>query len=120
MAWKMKADTSVNAEIKGMDDNIKQVELQRNKLVFALGEEFLKENRNNSNLADNYKQKIDIISKLDYNRKVWENRKLKAQGMRTCECGNLLPFDSFFCNKCGVKLSPVAEELVIIPSTTQQ
>ena len=62
-----------------------------------------------------YTEKVDTIKKLEYNSKVWNNRKLKTQGLRMCEnCGNTLPYDSSFCNKCGYKLQPVSEELVII------
>ena len=32
----------------------------------------------------------------------------KIQGLRQCEkCGNVLPVDSGFCNKCGDKLPPI-------------
>ena len=56
---------------------------------------------------------VDDIKKLEFNRKVWINRKMKLQGMRICEgCGNVLPYESVFCNRCGIKLEPVAEELV--------
>ena len=72
-------------------------------------------NKDNESIDEIYKEKVDTIKKLEYNCKVWNNRKLKTQGLRMCEnCGNTLPYDSSFCNKCGYKLQAVSEELVII------
>ena len=37
-----------------------------------------------------------------------EVQKLAVQGLRKCEaCGNVLPLESAFCNKCGIKLEPI-------------
>ena len=37
-----------------------------------------------------------------------EVQKLAVQGLRKCEsCGNVLPLESAFCNKCGKKLEPI-------------
>lgn len=113
MAWKIK--DVAPAEIKTIDTSIRQVEEQKKECLFQLGALYFEENKNNENIDETYKKKVEVINKLEYNAKVWANRKLKLQGMRVCEgCGNQLPYESFFCNKCGAKLDAVAEELVII------
>ena len=85
---------------------------QRKNLIYQLGEAFYKANKKNEDVDATYKVMVDNINKLEDNRKVWINRKMKLQGMRFCDgCGNVLPYESCFCNRCGVKLEPVAEEL---------
>lgn len=114
MAWGPKKEP-VTSEMKSIDQSIKMVEDQKKKMLYQLGEAFYDANKDNETLDESYKDKVDIIKKLEYNYKVWNNRKLKTQGLRMCEnCGNTLPYDSSFCNKCGYKLKPVSEELVII------
>ena len=96
MAFGAKKDTT-SAEVKSIELSLKQVEESKKNMIYQLGELY-------------YESK-----KLEYNCKVWNNRKLKTQGLRMCEnCGNTLPYDSSFCNKCGYKLQAVSEELVII------
>lgn len=113
--WMKKTETSNQVDTRSFDASIKQVDDQRRRVIYSLGEEFFKDNKNCENLPESYKNKIDMINKLEYNHKVWFNRKLKAMGMRRCEgCGNELPYESYFCNRCGMKLAPVAEELVIV------
>lgn len=115
MAWKVKAEAN-QGELKNMDESLKVVDEQKRRMIFALGDAFYRNNKNNDDVDEAYRQQIDTINKLEYNSKIWTNRKLKLQGMRKCEnCGNVLPYESAFCNKCGVKLEAVAEELVIIP-----
>ncbi len=114
MAWSPKKDAS-SSEIKAIENSMRQVEDRKRNMIFQLGELFYQTNKDNDGIDEAYKGKVDIINKLEYNSKVWNNRKLKTQGMRTCDgCGNVLPYESFFCNRCGAKLEPVAEELVII------
>lgn len=114
MSWKTQNDISP-ADAKRIDANILQVDNQKKNMIYKLGEEFFKANKDNPDLEDPYKMAIDSITKLDYNRKVWINRKMKLQGMRICEsCGNVLPYNSAFCNKCGAKLGAVVEDLVEI------
>ena len=113
MAWAKKDASS--AEIKSIEASIKQVEEQMKQTIYQLGELFYEANKDVDILDEAYKDKLDTIKKLEYNCKVWNNRKLKTQGMRQCEnCGNVLPYESSFCNKCGYKLKAVSEELVII------
>lgn len=115
MAWKKQADGNQN-ELRVMDDQIRRVEEDKRKITYQLGEAFYQANKDNDEVEEAYREQVDTINKLEYNRMIWLNRKLKLQGMRSCEnCGNTLPFESLFCNKCGVKLEAVAEELVIIP-----
>ena len=114
MAWGAKKDTA-SAEVKSIDLSLKQAEDMKSDMICQLGELFYEANKDNENIDEIYKEKVDTIKKLEYNCKVWNNRKLKTQGLRMCEnCGNTLPYDSSFCNKCGYKLKAVSEELVII------
>lgn len=113
MGWSKKEPSS--AEIKSIEASLKQVEDQKREMIYQLGEVFYDSNRDAEAVDELYKDKVDTIKKLEYNCKVWNNRKLKTQGMRQCEnCGNILPYESSFCNKCGYKLKAVSEELVII------
>lgn len=114
MAWSPKKEIN-SSEIKSIENSLKQVEERKKNMIYQLGEMYYEGNKDNDNIDETYKSKVDVINKLEYNRKVWNNRKLKTQGLRTCEgCGNVLPYESFFCNRCGLKLDVVAEELVII------
>ena len=113
MGWTKKEASS--SEIKSIEASLKQVEDQKREMIYQLGEVFYDSNRDAEVVDELYKDKVDTIKKLEYNCKVWNNRKLKTQGLRMCEnCGNSLPYDSSFCNKCGYKLKAVSEELVII------
>ena len=114
MAWGNKKDTA-SAEVKSIEQSLKQAEDMKSNVISQLGELFYDANKDNESIDEIYKEKVDTIKKLEYNCKVWNNRKLKTQGLRMCEnCGNTLPYDSSFCNKCGYKLKAVSEELVII------
>ncbi|MCR4647703.1 MAG: hypothetical protein K5776_01345 [Lachnospiraceae bacterium] len=114
MAWGVKKDSN-SAELKSIENSLKQTENAKKEMIYQLGEIFYDANRDNEGIDDIYKDKVDTIKKLEYNLNVWNNRKLKSQGLRICDnCGNPLPYDSSFCNKCGCKLQPVQEEPVII------
>ncbi len=114
MAWGTKKDAS-SAELKSIELSLKQTEDMKKQMIYELGESFYDVNKENESIDEVFKEKVDTIKKLEYNCKVWNNRKLKTQGLRMCEnCGNSLPYDSSFCNKCGYKLKAVSEELVII------
>ncbi|MBQ2184253.1 MAG: hypothetical protein II399_06405 [Lachnospiraceae bacterium] len=114
MAFGAKKDTT-SAEVKSIELSLKQVEESKKNMIYQLGELYYESNKDNESIDEIYKEKVDTIKKLEYNCKVWNNRKLKTQGLRMCEnCGNTLPYDSSFCNKCGYKLQAVSEELVII------
>ncbi len=112
MAWKAQNEISAS-DAKRIDGSILQVDNQKKNMIYQLGEAFYKANKDNESVDGDYKTAIDNINKLEFNRKVWINRKMKLQGMRICEgCGNVLPYESAFCNRCGIKLEPVAEELM--------
>lgn len=117
MAWKAQNEIS-SADVKKIDGSIMQVDTQKKNIIFQLGEAYYKANKDNSDVDAAYKVAIENINRLEYNRKVWINRKMKLQGMRICEgCGNVLPYESVFCNRCGIKLEPVAEELKELQET---
>ncbi len=119
MSWKPKTDVSP-AELKKMDESIALVENQKKDAIFRLGESFYSANKDNAELGEAYLKQVDVVNKLEYNRRVWINRKMKAQGMRICDkCSNVLPYESNFCNQCGSKLEMVPEELMLISGYTQ-
>ena len=114
MGWKAQTDIN-SAEAKKIEASIMQVDTQKKNMIYQLGESYYKANKEKDDVDSAYKNYIVNINNLEYNRKVWINRKMKLQGMRICEgCGNVLPYESCFCNRCGVKLEAVAEELMII------
>lgn len=114
MGWK--AQNEINSvDAKKIEASIMQVDTQKKNMIYQLGESYYKANKANDDVDATYKNIIVNINNLEYNRKVWINRKMKLQGMRICEgCGNVLPYESCFCNRCGIKLEAVAEELMII------
>lgn len=114
MGWK--AQNEINSvDAKKIEASIMQVDTQKKNMIYQLGESYYKANKSNDDVDATYKNIIVNINNLEYNRKVWINRKMKLQGMRICEgCGNVLPYESCFCNRCGIKLEAVAEELMII------
>ena len=115
MAWKAQNEIS-STDAKRIDTSIMQVDTQKKNMIYQLGESYYKANKDNADVEESYKAVIDNINKLEFNRKVWINRKMKLQGMRICEgCGNILPYESVFCNRCGIKLEAVAEDLLEIP-----
>ena len=58
--------------------------------------------------ASDFHPFLNEITALDEKIKNLEVKKLALQGLRKCEqCGNVLPVDSGFCNKCGIKLDPI-------------
>jgi rRNA maturation endonuclease Nob1 len=112
MAWKAQNEISAT-DAKRIDGSILQVDNHKKNMIYQLGEAFYKANKDNADAVADYKVTIDNINKLEFNRKVWINRKMKLQGMRICEgCGNVLPYESAFCNRCGIKLEAVAEDLL--------
>ena len=112
MAWKPQNDVAM-AEIKKIDGFIAQVETDKKDMIYQIGETFFKKYKDSENMDEELKILVDNIKISDTNRKVWINRQMKLQGLRICEgCGNVLPYDSMFCNRCGIKLGPVAEDLV--------
>lgn len=114
MAWSPKKEMN-SSEIKAIENSLRQVEERRKNMIYQLGELYYENYKDKELVDEAFKSKVDTINKLEYNTKVWNNRKLKTQGMRMCEgCNNVLPYESFFCNRCGAKLDAVAEELVII------
>ncbi|MBQ8247064.1 MAG: hypothetical protein IJZ42_08025 [Lachnospiraceae bacterium] len=122
MAWKAQNEIS-STDAKRIDTSIMQVDAQKKNMIYQLGESYYKANKDNADVEESYKAAIDNINKLEFNRKVWINRKMKLQGMRICEgCGNILPYESVFCNRCGIKLEAVAEELMElegVPNTSE-
>ena len=122
MAWKAQNEIS-STDAKRIDTSIMQVDTQKKNMIYQLGESYYKANKDNADVEESYKAVIDNINKLEFNRKVWINRKMKLQGMRICEgCGNILPYESVFCNRCGIKLEAVAEELMElegVPNTSE-
>ncbi len=119
MAWKAQNEISPS-DAKRIDGSILQVDTQKKNMIYQLGEAYYKANKDNVDVDADYKLTIDNINKLEFNRKVWINRKMKLQGMRICEgCGNVLPYESVFCNRCGIKLEAVAEELMELEGIQQ-
>ncbi len=118
MGWKAQAELSPS-DAKRIDGSILQVDNQKKNTIYQLGEAYYNAMKDSSDVAVEYSTLIENIKNLEYNRKVWINRKMKLQGMRICEsCGNVLPYESGFCNRCGVKLEAVAEELVELQGVT--
>lgn len=78
-------------------------EIERVQQKFTqLGSMFYRDNMNNDNLEESYKEVIELVKKLDENRKSFYAHKLRLEGNMMCmNCGEIIPYGSVYCSKCG-------------------
>lgn len=83
---------------------LNELEQERKKLLLEIGAKYFEEHKEDSAKGTLYAKEIEGIIAVDKETIIVEMRKLALQGLRKCTaCGNMLPLDSMFCNKCGEK-----------------
>lgn len=91
-------------EMERVKENIAQVEAQIQQRIFELGQLYYEKHKNNIENNDEYSAIVDIINKLDQNRKGYYKNKLRLEGQMLCEnCGSTIPYGSMYCSVCGKK-----------------
>lgn len=101
---KFRATAKEPTEMERVMINITKIESEIQQKIFQLGQMYYEENKNNSEIEEKYFVLVDLISKLDLNRKGFYKNKLRLEGQMMCEnCGSVLPYGSVYCNVCGKK-----------------
>lgn len=100
---KMKAKDT-NPAVSECARRLNELEQERKKLLLAIGSKYFEEHKEDLAKGTAYAGDVEDIIAIDEERVIVEMRKLALQGLRKCTaCGNMLPLDSMFCNKCGEK-----------------
>lgn len=111
MAFGRKETATVPNEIMECDRMIAELGRRRTELVMQIGQMFVANNTLEQLAGTPYEEAVKALYAAEKDMVFQEKRKLAAQGLRKCgKCGNILPLDSAFCNKCGEKLGPLFEE----------
>ena len=69
-----------------------------------MGEMFYQANKekDQGEVDEQYYAVIDLVNKLEQNRRGYYKNKLRLEGQMMCEhCGAVIPYGSMFCNVCG-------------------
>ncbi len=103
---KLKAPLNIGhqepTEIERVQQNMIQIEAEIQQKFTQLGSMFYRDNMNNDNLEESYKEVIELVKKLDENRKSFYAHKLRLEGNMMCmNCGEIIPYGSVYCSKCG-------------------
>ncbi|MCR4727176.1 MAG: zinc ribbon domain-containing protein [Lachnospiraceae bacterium] len=107
----VKGGQTVNPELAECQKKMNDLVKEKAELVSILGNLYLKNNTVESSVGTPYEEVMKSIAGNADAYKLAEKRFLFIQGRRKCEyCGNVLPADSGFCNKCGQKLEPLFEQ----------
>ena len=100
-------------EIAECDAKIANLNQQRQKTIYSIGEQYVELNTVESAAGTTFEVHMEQLKSIDEEIAVTEKRKLAVQGLRKCEkCGNILVIDSVFCNKCGEKLEALQAEVI--------
>lgn len=100
-------------EIAECDAKIANLNQQRQKTIYSIGEQYVELNTAKSAAGTTFEAYMEQLESIDEEIAVTEKRKLAVQGLRKCEkCGNILVIDSAFCNKCGEKLEALQAEVM--------
>lgn len=110
-------------EITEMDrvmGNIAQVESELQQKIFQLGQLYYEKNKDKIDPQSEYFALMDIINKLEQNRKGFYKNKLRLEGSMMCEnCGAVIPYGSMYCNICG-KRADEKQEGGAEPATSEK
>lgn len=89
-------------EMRQTIENIAKIEEEIQEKIFLLGQMYYEKNKDNKEIQPDFYEQIDLITKLDENRKSFYMNKLKLEGKMMCaNCGTVIPYGSIFCNNCG-------------------
>lgn len=99
-----KAEGTVNPAVRECDNRLKELNTNKTRLMLEIGRKYYEEHKELPLKGIDYAQEVEEILAADKETVIVEMRKLALQGLRKCTaCGNILPLDSMFCNKCGEK-----------------
>lgn len=99
---KFKMTAKEPTEMERVMENIAQVEAEIQQRIYQIGQMYYDENKENSQIEEKYHAMVDLINKLDMNRKGFYKQKLRLEGQMMCEnCGSIIPYGSMYCNNCG-------------------
>ena len=116
-----KGGQAVNPELAECQKKMNDLVKEKAELVSILGNLYLKNNTVESSVGTPYEEVMKSIDGNANAYKLAEKRYLFIQGRRKCEhCGNVLPADSGFCNKCGEKLEPLFEQANTAPAQAEK
>lgn len=89
-------------EMRQIVENISRVEGEIQEKIFQLGQMYYEKNKDNKEVEPDFYAQLDLITKLDENRKSFYMNKLRLEGKMMCaNCGTVIPYGSIFCNICG-------------------
>lgn len=99
-----------SAEMRQIIKNIASVEEEIQEKIFQLGQMYYEKNKDNKEIEPDFYAQLDLITKLDENRKSFYMNKLRLEGKMMCaNCGTVIPYGSIFCNVCGKKANEKQE-----------
>lgn len=96
--------TKEPTEMDRVMENIAQTENEIRGRIYQLGEMFYQANQSKARgeVDEQYFALLDLINKLEHNRRGYYKNKLRLEGKMMCEhCGAVIPYGSMFCNVCG-------------------
>lgn len=96
--------TKEPTEMDRVMENINQTENEIRGRIYQLGEMFYQANKekDQGEVDEQYYAVIDLVNKLEQNRRGYYKNKLRLEGQMMCEhCGAVIPYGSMFCNVCG-------------------
>ncbi len=92
------------AEMQQIMQNIAKTEEEIQEKLYQLGVEYYERNKDNKEIDPDLYARLDVITKLNENRKSFYMNKLRLEGKMVCaNCGAVIPYGSVFCNVCGKK-----------------
>lgn len=80
----------------------------------AIGKIYFENNIDNDDLEPAYIEIFKDVKMLYKERDLIETKMLAKQGKRRCPnavCQEIIPLESVFCNMCGIKLTPISEDI---------
>lgn len=89
-------------EIERIEQNMAQIDVNIQNTFRQIGFMFYRENNENAQVEEKYGNLIEMIKKLEQNRKSFYANKLRLEGNMMCaNCGEIIPYGSVYCSKCG-------------------
>ena len=111
MAFNTKKAEGANPEVAEFERRLGTLEQDKKAVMYQVGELYVSQNDVISAAGTAFEPLMQKISEIEKEAEVLEKRILSVQGLRKCEkCGNVLPLESAFCNKCGEKLEALFEQ----------
>lgn len=95
---------TVNPAVEGCIQKLNELKAERTRLLIEIGNKYFDAHKEDLAKGTEFDAEVEKIDEIDKEAAIVEMRKLALQGLRKCTaCGNILPLDSQFCNKCGEK-----------------